>query len=350
MKVYTHKDYSYVRVAEIPKSKIKKIDFAVCNQPTETLLSFYNRQSTKPAIVVNAGFFCMSSGATVFNLVSEGTTYSHNNSYQWGMGVLDNKELLYGCLTQRNWRDFISGYPVFLDNGKKCKITFAQEINYRARRTILGYNDTTIFVICIESPGMNFSQIQNFLLELGLKYAINLDGGGSTKMLHYGKSVTKDATNRPVDNVLAIYLDEEANKIPTVNEKINVIYQSHYKNSWLPAVMNYNNVNGNGYAGIEKQSINGVKIQLSKGDVEYRLHKLDGSWTGWFKNNSPILIDNADGIQMRLCGDLQNKYDIIYRVSLNSGSSYLAWVYNDSDYAGIYGKNFDKLQIYVQAK
>ena len=53
---------------------------------------------------------------------------------------------------------------------------------------------------------------------------------------------------------------------------------------------------------------------------------------------------------MRLCGDLQNKYDIIYRVSLNSGSSYLAWVYNDSDYAGIYGKNFDKLQIYVQAK
>ena len=99
---------------------------------------------------------------------------------------------------------------------------------------------------------MNFSQIQTFLLELGLKYAINLDGGGSTKMLHYGKSVTKDATNRPVDNVLAIYLDEEANKIPTVNEKINVFYQSHFKNSWLPAVMNYNNANGNGYAGIEK--------------------------------------------------------------------------------------------------
>ena len=43
MKVYTHSKYSYVRVAEIPKNEIEKIDFSLCKQPRETLFSFYNR-------------------------------------------------------------------------------------------------------------------------------------------------------------------------------------------------------------------------------------------------------------------------------------------------------------------
>lgn len=209
MKVYTHSKYSYVRVAEIPKSELRKIDFALCKQPTETLASFYNRQTDKPAIITNGGFFAMSTGATTFNYVTEGETKSYNDSYQWGMGIIGDDDLQYGWLKAKEWRDFIGGYPILLDNKRKCAYDYASEINYKARRTAIGYNDNAVFLVCVETPGMNFPELQNLMLDVGCKYAINLDGGGSTKMLHNGVSVTKDATNRPVDNVVAIYLKSE---------------------------------------------------------------------------------------------------------------------------------------------
>ena len=53
---------------------------------------------------------------------------------------------------------------------------------------------------------MNFSQMQSFLRTLKVDYAINLDGGGSTKILRDGKCITKALANRPVDNIMAIYL------------------------------------------------------------------------------------------------------------------------------------------------
>jgi exopolysaccharide biosynthesis protein len=41
---------------------------------------------------------------------------------------------------------------------------------------------------------------------MNINYALNLDGGGSTKILENGKSITSSLYNRPVDNVIAIYL------------------------------------------------------------------------------------------------------------------------------------------------
>lgn len=206
MKVYTHPSYSYVKISEILKSEIKKIDFAPCKQPTETLAAFYNRQTEKPAIVTNAGFFNMSNGQAVFNYKDEKISVSSTDLYQWGIGITDDNELIYGNIKARPWRDFISGYPNLLEFGQKITIDFAMELNYKARRTILGYNDTTIFLVCVESPGMNFAQMQDLMLSLNCKFAINLDGGGSTKMLHNGKSITMDSYNRAVDNVVAVYL------------------------------------------------------------------------------------------------------------------------------------------------
>ena len=283
MKVYTHSKYSYVRVAEMPKNEIRKIDFALCNQPTETLSSFYNRQADKPAIVVNAGFFAMSTGATTFNYVNEGKTISYNNLYQWGMGIIGDNNMQYGWLKAKSWRDFISGYPVLLDNKKKCSYDYASDANYKARRTAIGYNDNTIFIVCVENPGMYFAELQDLMLEVGCKYAINLDGGGSTKMLHNGKSVTKDATDRPVDNVVAIYLKEETKKS---TKDIDVTYHAYTKGKWWSEVKNYNTTNSNGYAGIEQNPIQGIKMKLSEGSVQYRVHTTDGKWLPWVTDDS----------------------------------------------------------------
>ena len=147
MQVYTSENYSYVRIAKIAKDEIDKIDFALCQQPKETLASFYNRQTHKPDLLTNAGFFALNTGETIFNCICDGKVVSSNNLYQWGMGIIGDNEFRYGSVTSRNWRCFLSGYPNLLDNGIQIPITFAQELNYKARRTMIGYNEKYIYIV-----------------------------------------------------------------------------------------------------------------------------------------------------------------------------------------------------------
>jgi murein DD-endopeptidase MepM/ murein hydrolase activator NlpD len=408
------------------------------------------------------------------------------------MGIIGDTDMQYGWLKSKSWRDFIGGYPVLLDNKKKCSYDYAAEINYKARRTAIGYNDDTIFIVCVESPGMAFPALQDLMLAIGCNYAINLDGGGSTKMLHNGKSVTKDITDRAVDNVVAIYLKNDASKIPT--ENIDITYQVYSSGKWWDAVKNYNTTNSNGYAGVETSPIQGLKALLSKGSIQYRAHITSGMWLPWVTDNSDyagiigqngdknccfkgryrvtsprgyrglefhkgidlVGIDDTtvysicdgtvgtgyeangagyyivvtmadgrrvyymhlktnsfkvqngdkvkkgqalgimgstgnstgahthlelrpagvtmdsldiceftgiinkvgvygggetiDGIQARLIGDVAKTHEIKYRVSTINSISYLPWVKGDSDYAGIFGRGIDKVQMIVEKK
>lgn len=219
MQVYTSENYSYVRIAKIAKDEIDKIDFALCQQPKETLASFYNRQTYKPDLLTNAGFFALNTGETIFNCICDGKVVSSNNLYQWGMGIIGDNELRYGSVTSRNWRCFLSGYPNLLDSGIQIPITFAQELNYKARRTMIGYSEKYIYIVCVENPGMDFNEMQNLMYRLGCNFAINLDGGGSTKMLYKGKIITTDSYNRAVDTVIAVYLKDNDNVPSKIEDK-----------------------------------------------------------------------------------------------------------------------------------
>ena len=517
MKIYTHSKYSYVQVVEVPRTELRKLDFALCKQPKETLSAFYNRQSDKPDIVANLGFFNMSNGDTCFNLISDGKVVNAVDQYQWGIGVRGDTNIEYNGLSWRkDWRCFVSGYPNLISNGNKIVIDFATELNYKARRTILGYNDATIFLVLVETPGLAFAAMQDLMLGLGCKYAINLDGGGSTKALYNGQSITKEVTNRAVDSVLAIYLKNTTTSTPTntgtvqrtekdmiscfkgkfkvtspygqrtlngsvdnhtgidivgvedknvyapcdgtigsstiitdksnatwqwgnyvrldtednhsiylchlasrsvkVGQKVkkgdklgvmgntgysfgahthfevrkygtstvvnpstysgipnkegtyevggsktndvDVTYQVYANGTWFDKVTNYNTINYNGYAGMDKAPIQALKAYLSKGSVQYRAHTVNGKWWDWitdcsgtgFNSYSGVLGKNIDAIQMKLVGDLAKTHSIQYRVSTSTSNGYLPWVSDDTDYAGIVGSPIDKIQMYVKKK
>lgn len=202
-------------VTIIEKREIKRIDFDTCQQPAETLSAYYARRSEKPAVLTNGGFFNMSTREPVFNYVDEGVAKATNAKYKWGMGVIGENQLVYGELNSRRWRDFVSGYPNLLDDSQSITITFAKEINYKARRTLLGYDDDFVMLVCVDNPGMNLIEAQAYMKKLGCKYAINLDGGGSTGMLVNGEKKTSTAYNRAVDNVVAIYTKDTTPTKPT---------------------------------------------------------------------------------------------------------------------------------------
>lgn len=203
-----YNDYTTVR--KIPFSEIERVDFALCAQPRQTLQNFYNACERKPDILTNGGFFGMSDGSTCFNYVDDGQIVHSTDQYKWGIGIVDAKTMIYNSFDNRtDWRDFISGYPVLIDNYQPVKITFAKELNYKARRTILAFDPDYLYLICIDKPGMAYSAMQAMLQSFNVQYAINLDGGGSTRMMDNGQVVTNGSENRAVDNVVAVYLKKE---------------------------------------------------------------------------------------------------------------------------------------------
>lgn len=261
-----HFQKNNINVFKIKKTEIAKIDIASCIEPKETLNSYYNRQTTKPTLLSNAGFFAMSTGVPVFNLVDEGKVRANDSMYRWGMGIpSDHKSIIYGCIDYHSdWADFISGFPVLLDNGSKCNFDYAKELNYKAKRTFIGYNDEYVYLGTIEGSGMTFQEMQNYLLELKVKYAINLDGGGSTKILYQGDCVTDKSVNRPVDSVLAIYLNEEKAPVKTPVKTIYRVQTGAFSNE--KNAIEYRN------------KIRAIQDTIQAGYANAYIRLIDGMW------------------------------------------------------------------------
>lgn len=135
-----------------------------------------------------------------------------------------------------------------------------------------------------------------------------------------------------------------------------IVYAAHTSGKWLPDVVDCNDVNADGYAGIVGKSIDGIRARLTAGHIEYRVHtKGAKSYLPWVRDldareggYAGIYGRAIDGIQMKL--ENLPGYTVSYRVSV-VGGGYLPWVTGCGDgsdgYAGIYGKPTDKIQIKI---
>ncbi len=137
---------------------------------------------------------------------------------------------------------------------------------------------------------------------------------------------------------------------------VSVIYAVHTnKGKWLGDVVDYNEANSSGYAGIIGKAVDGIRARLNKGNIVYRVHTVNGKYLPWVKNldasqggYAGIYGKNIDGVQMKL--ENLEGYAVEYRVS-PKGKAYLPWVRNCDDtnrgFAGIYGQVIDRLQIRI---
>ncbi|MBN2794780.1 MAG: phosphodiester glycosidase family protein [Clostridia bacterium] len=98
--------------------------------------------------------------------------------------------------------------PILIQNGEKITLPSAWK-NTKHPRTIIGqYANDDLILIVVDgrqgdwSVGITLERLQDKLLELGVKDAYNLDGGGSTAMYFKGQILNKpsDGKERPVAN------------------------------------------------------------------------------------------------------------------------------------------------------
>lgn len=281
MELYEPTNKKYVHIVKISKKEIDKIGIEIGQQPRETLQSFYDRQAKKPNLVTNLGLFGMNSaGLPCFSLVSNHQQYAYDGLRTEGFGITDSNELLYGQHKERDWKDFCSAYPMLIKDGKKTIITYATELAYKTRRTCIGYDANYIYVICVDSPGMTYDELQSLGLSLGLSFMLNADGGGSSRMIYDGKTITNGLENRAVDNMLVVYLKTSSSITPTKN----------------PIEMNNNNNKGVGKVNIIEDIIPQKGGKVRPGDVRQKkwivIHETGNSSKGADAKNHSTYLKN----------------------------------------------------------
>lgn len=272
----------------INKNDIWKIDFDICEQPRETLSHYYNRMETKPDFLINGGFFSFKTGATYFTFIDDGEAVSQHWGVKDGIGVEKSnlRELVYGSLgDNHDWWDFISGYPVLVVGGVPIQVfTIATEINNKAYRSGLGYNNDEVFIVA-STEKLTLAEFANALANIGCEYAINLDGGGSSRLLYNGEVVNVPTENRSVDSVVAIYLQKEEDPKPVVKPEPPYITYTVQKGDTMWGVATKQLGSGSRYK--EIMELNGMTSAVLKvGQVlkipaeykEYVVQKGDTMW------------------------------------------------------------------------
>lgn len=210
-----------------------------------------------------------------------------------------------------------------------------------------------------KSGGERFEKAQRNAAELTATL-LKKYGWGIDKVTKHQDYSNKNCPHRTLeygwDKFLGLveeYMDAKERK----ESAPDVIYAAHLNGgAWLEDVKNYNDKNADGYAGIVKRAIDGIRAKLTRGTIVYRVHTVGGKYLDWVRNlekaqggYAGLYGKNIDGVQMYLEG--VPGYAVEYRVA-TVGGKYLGWVRNYKNnaangYAGIYGKPIDRIQIRI---
>ena len=178
---------------------------------------------------VNAGFFSMETGVPTDLLKVDGEIISGAKRARGAVGILDRNgvtELLFDRVRvatsgrpsyepllgtrPADWaeaQDAVSGAGLLMLEGRQLTDWTDERFlkgfdTTRHPRTMIGVDgDRAIWLVTVDgrnplvSLGMSFTELQRLARRLGLRSALNLDGGGSTTMWVNGQVV-----NRPTDS------------------------------------------------------------------------------------------------------------------------------------------------------
>lgn len=221
----------FIDILTIPKGSFDsyRIKF-VCSDPFLRKTSYFGETENALASI-NGSFFDVDNGGSVTYVEINDSVISRTRSpeLKWAKpdslingAVVETKDYKIKIQPVRSDQFYeestqeaavmVAG-PLLLLDSKKVKLPYMEFATKRHPRTCLCTNKDSVLFIVIDgrktdAEGMNLSEAQELLLDIGCIDAINLDGGGSSTMWIKDRGVVNfpsDSTGeRPVSNVLLI--------------------------------------------------------------------------------------------------------------------------------------------------
>ena len=218
------------------KIKLNEIDRIrlVGGTVRRTAAQVFKMLPEKPDYLINAGMYDMKSGLTVCDTIVDGVLLNGGNytdkGFAWDDNNLEPEDT--AAAKVRGYRYFLGGSPSLLWNGRlnidgkgfdKYFLNSAKSV-----RIGMGITDKEL-VICFPAAAKTLGSFAGMMAAAGCKYAINLDGGGSTRVMQNvgGKlrQLSSNRENRANSTWLAIYLKKRGEN--PVNKKKVCIDPGH---------------------------------------------------------------------------------------------------------------------------
>jgi hypothetical protein len=142
-------------------------------------------------------------------------------------------ELVISTVTEpamRGVKTAISGGPVLVRNARRQRFNAPDSDSYefssmmeRHPRSAIGWNENYFFLVTVDgrqkgvSAGMTLDEFASYLIEVGCREAMNLDGGGSATLWYKGKVCNRpcDGYEREVANCLIVCQKMPGKRKPT---------------------------------------------------------------------------------------------------------------------------------------
>lgn len=147
-------------------------------------------------------------------------------------------------------------------------------------------------------------------------------------------------------------LDEKAEENKEL-KKPTLTYRVYADHKWYDEVKGLSNI-----AGRKKQAISAVAVKVSKGNIKYRVHLLDGDWLPWVtRYDIDDDVNGYAGIKGKVIDGLQVEFEGVgdfkatYRVRKQCKDKFLPYQHNtekdteQDGYAGVKGCKIDGIQI-----
>lgn len=184
----------------------------------ETLEQMYARLD-KPTYLINGGYFTMADGWTLAALKVDGEVIREVSSVSYGY-VLAGKgsSIKIHSMGDKSFLDITEKYDWAIEVPLALPIIRGvPDADSKEPRTAFGYiNATDEYEIAVTDGrpyGVTIDQLGDHMQSSS---AVNLDGGGSSKVLYKGKAINKQG-NRPIANAIAIWVSEEKEPIKPSN-------------------------------------------------------------------------------------------------------------------------------------
>ena len=171
----------------------------------KTMGQWYDAQVDKPDMLMN-GSLWDKTGA--IGTIWQDGKLVRNEGNGFGFGV--NKAGGWGFADPWgvSWRDYITGYPALVKAGKALSDGVDNYVmNSKTKRSVVAVAGNRLYFIAADS--MTITGLRKALVSFGVYSAINLDGGGSSRLLVNGRAVNHPTDDRRCPNAIAVWLTKK---------------------------------------------------------------------------------------------------------------------------------------------
>lgn len=180
----------------------------------KTMGEWYAAQAEGPDMLMNASLW---DGKGAIGTIWQNGKLVRNEGTGFGFGV-NKAGWGFGDPWAVSWQDYITGYPALVKAGKALSDGVDNYVmNSKTKRSVVAVAGKRLYFIAAD--GMTVTGLRKALVSFGVYSAINLDGGGSSRLLVNGRAVNHPTDDRRCPNAIAVWLTKKPEKDKDTTEE-----------------------------------------------------------------------------------------------------------------------------------